>query len=581
MINHDLIPINDFLTQLFPKTRTNLLPALHAAQEFYGYIPQDVASLIAKELQIPLSEVFGVIDFYTLFHTKPVAKTVIHVCNDPACSMAGADSVFKILSEKVIFYDQFKLQPNLSIEVAPCLGLCEHAPATLIQGRSAKGKDLSTWNDIFAFKSTRPETIVGGSLRLLTKNCGKGEPNSLIEYVKNGGYEALRKVIQNSPGTTIDEIKKSGLVGRGGAAFPTGIKWESALKEESDIKYVICNGDEAEPGTFKDRVIMEDDPHLVIEGLIIAGYAIGAQKGYFYIRGEYLNASNQVKIALDEAREAGFLGNNIFNSGFSFEIELRRGAGAYVCGEETALFESIEGKRGFPRIKPPFPVKSGLFGKPTVINNVETLSNIPIIISLGADTYRSFGTQNSPGPKLFCLSGDVNKPGLYEVPFGVTLRFVIENLAGGMRADIPYQAALIGGAAGAFASEDQLDTKLTFEDLRVAGLPLGSGVITVFNKDRNLISIALKLATFFAEESCGKCFPCQIGTQRQMEIIKRVSMGLPDSQDQKRLLDLISTMTDASLCGLGQTAGSAIKSLIQKWPQLFSVHSLSKVELGE
>jgi NADH-quinone oxidoreductase subunit F len=320
---------------------------------------------------------------------------------------------------------------------------------------------------------------------------------------------------------------------------------------------------------------MENDPHSIIEGMLIAGYAIGARKGYFYIRGEYLNAYDQVQKAVSEAETAGYLGENILNSGFSFEIETRRGAGAYVCGEETALFESIEGKRGFPRTKPPFPTTSGLFGKPTVINNVETLANIPLIVNLGVQEYRSIGTEKSPGSKLFCLSGDVERPGLYEVPFGITLRHLVEDLAGGVRNKKNFKAALIGGAAGALATGNQLDVKLTFEDLREAGLPLGSGVITVFDDSRDLMDILVRLAYFFAEESCGKCFPCQIGTKRQFEILQRIQNGTILAGDFSRLKDLITTMTDTSLCGLGQTAGSAIDSAMKHWPELFNKDPIS------
>lgn len=373
-----------------------------------------------------------------------------------------------------------------------------------------------------------------------------------------------------TPKDVINQVKESGLVGRGGAAFPTGLKWEGAANANENVKYLVCNGDEAEPGTFKDRVLMEDDPHLIIEGMLISAYAIGSQKGYFYIRGEYLTSYKHVKVAVEEARTAGFLGENILGSGFSFDIEIRRGAGAYVCGEETALFESIEGKRGFPRVKPPFPTIHGLFGKPTVINNVETLANIPIIFSMGVEEYKSIGTEKSPGSKLFCLSGDVKKPGLYEVPFGVTLRHVIEELAGGMRSEQPLQALLIGGAAGAMADRSQLDISLSFEELRKEGLPLGSGVITVFDETRDLRDVLLRLANFFAEESCGKCFPCQLGTQRQYEIMQRISKRIVKKSDIKDLEDIIVTMTDSSLCGLGQTAGSAIGSAIKKWPSLFS-----------
>jgi NADH-quinone oxidoreductase subunit F len=381
------------------------------------------------------------------------------------------------------------------------------------------------------------------------------------------------------PAEVVAEIKASGLVGRGGAAFPTGIKWEGAAKAPADQKYVICNADESEPGTFKDRILLIDDPHRTIEGMCIAAYAIGATKGYIYLRGEYPYILPVLENALNEAREAGFLGKD-------FDIEIRLGAGAYICGEETALFESIEGKRGFPRIKPPFPTTYGLFGKPTAINNVETLCNVPSIMAKGSAEYRKIGTEKSPGPKLFCVSGDVAKPGLYEVPFGVTLRELLE-MAGTtdrdqrMRTaarigttdgetDKRIQAVLFGGAAGAFATSAHLDVKLTFEDLRAAGLPLGSGVLMVFDETRDMRQALKELGHFFAHESCGKCYPCQMGTQRQKEILERVAnrRALPD--DLIRLQDVGWTMTDASLCGLGQTAASAVLSAVKLWPELFN-----------
>jgi NADH-quinone oxidoreductase subunit F len=302
--------------------------------------------------------------------------------------------------------------------------------------------------------------------------------------------------------------------------------------------------------------------------MLIAGYAIGANKGYIYIRAEYPYILPVLENALNEAREASLLGENILDSGFSFDIELRVGAGAYICGEETALFESIEGKRGFPRVKPPFPTTHGLFGKPTVINNVETLCNVPLIISQGSAEYRKIGTEKSPGPKLFCVSGDVPKPGLYEIPFGVTLRELLD-MAGGVANGKKLQSVLFGGAAGAFATSAHLDVKMTFEDLRAAGLPLGSGVVMVFDETREMRDVLKRLGHFFAHESCGKCYPCQMGTQRQMEILDRVAnrAGVPD--DLIRLQDVGWTMTDASLCGLGQTAASAVLSAIQLWPELF------------
>jgi NADH-quinone oxidoreductase subunit F len=382
------------------------------------------------------------------------------------------------------------------------------------------------------------------------------------------------------PDAIVDEIKSSGLVGRGGAAFPTGIKWEGAAKAPGLEKYVICNADESEPGTFKDRILLLDDPHRTLEGMLIAGYAVGARKGYIYIRAEYPYIVSVLEHALSEAREANLLGENILGSGFSFEIELRLGAGAYICGEETALFESIEGKRGFPRVKPPFPTTQGLFGKPTVINNVETLCNVPLIVSQSAAEYRKLGTEKSPGPKLFCVSGDVTRPGLYEVPFGVTLRELLE-LAGGVAAEKHLQSVLFGGAAGAFATSAHLDVKLAFEDLREAGLPLGSGVVMVFDETRDKRDVLKRLGHFFAHESCGKCYPCQMGTQRQKEILDRMAKGTVLDEDFARLQDVGWTMTDASLCGLGQTAASAVLSAMKLWPEMFAGDQTLKLQHTE
>ncbi len=316
--------------------------------------------------------------------------------------------------------------------------------------------------------------------------------------------------------------------------------------------------------------MMEEDPHQVIEGMILAAYAIGASQGYVFIRAEYPQAYKTMGQAVAEARQAGYLGRPILGANFNFDIELRRGAGAYICGEETALFEAIEGKRGFPRMKPPFPTTAGLFGRPTVINNVETLCNIPLILRQGAAAYRQLGTAKSPGPKLFCVSGDVNRPGLYEVPFGISLRRLLYDLAGGLRAGHRLQAILLGGAAGAFATEQDLDVKLSFEDLRAAGLPLGSGVVMVLDETRDLRDVVLRLARFFAEESCGKCFPCQLGTQRQLEILQRAAQGQALDGDPERLKEVGLAMTDASLCGLGQTAASAVLSALKLWPHLFA-----------
>jgi NADH-quinone oxidoreductase subunit F len=566
MTDLDLHPLQIALSKNAHKGRPALIPALMTAQKLYGYIPQYAAVEISKVLCVPLADVYGVIDFYALLHKEPVNKTILHICNDPVCAMAGSGALLKEFSS-------FRNKQDYTIERAPCLGLCEHAPALMIKDVQRGDVDMDALRGHLEDIGQKPYGIIGGENRTITVNCGKQRATTLTEFVSSGGYAALTKALSMQPAEIVNEIKNSGLVGRGGAAFPTGIKWEGAARETAQPRYVICNADEAEPGTFKDRVLLEEDPHRIIEGLVIAAFAIGAHDGYIFLRGEYTNAFTTVTQALEDARKSGYLGENILGSGFNFDIELFRGAGAYVCGEETALFEAIEGKRGFPRMKPPFPTSKGLFNQPTVINNVETLCNIPSILSLGGAGYRKLGTEKSPGTKLFCLSGDVKTPGLYEVPFGVTLRHLIYDLAGGIRTGGTLKAILLGGAAGAFANESALDVKLTFEDLRANNFPLGSGVVMVFDHTRDIRDAVLRIATFFANESCGKCYPCQIGTQRQLEIIQRFAAGKLIPGDRDRLTDIYWTMTDASICGLGQTAASAVLSVLKLWPELFEESS--------
>jgi len=558
------------LQEFTPQGRTALLSALHAAQAIYGYLPEQAALEVGTALGVPLAEVHGVIDFYTLLRRQPVGRTHIQLCTDPPCALSGGEALLESLGIQMnISPGEVNADGAFSVERVPCLGLCEHAPAALVGDRALGEANQIPLQELCAGHGPAPRGLVAGSLRILTANCGRGETTRLPGYLAAGGYAGLRAALAMSPQAVIEAVKESGLVGRGGAAFPTGIKWEGAARAEGLPKYVVCNADESEPGTFKDRVLMEDDPHRTLEGLIIAAYAIGAPQGYIYVRGEYPTAFETLQEAIAEARSAGFLGQDILGSGFGFDVELRRGAGAYICGEETALFESIEGKRGFPRIKPPFPTTHGLFGKPTIINNVETLCNVPYILEHGPVPYREMGTQGSPGPKLFCLSGDIASPGLYEVPFGLTLRELLFDLAGGLPQGQKLGAVLFGGAAGAFATEEDLQVRLSFEDLRAAGLPLGSGVVMVFNDQRDLRDVLQRLARFFAHESCGKCYPCQLGTQRQYEVLARIAQGKPLPGDADRLADVGWTMTDASLCGLGQTAATAVLSAMELWPDLF------------
>jgi NADH-quinone oxidoreductase subunit F len=510
-----------------------------------------------------------------------VGRTIVRVCTDPSCALRGGDEVLAAAC-RLAGVEEGGTAANgrVTIERSTCLGHCNSGVSVNVStGRPMHNLTFAhvTPDDIEAAFDGKGRTTsdfysedyVGGDLSVITPLCGRGRRTTLVEYQMVGGTDSMRRVLTTMrPEEVIQTVKEAALVGRGGAAFPTEVKWEGAARATADQKYFVINADESEPGTFKDRILLEGDPSRILEGAIIGAYAIGASKGYIYIRGEYPLAIERVHATIREFERAGLLGENILGSGFSFSMEVRAGAGAYICGEETALFESIEGKRGFPRIKPPFPATFGLFGKPTAINNVETLAKIPFIFQHGAEQFRDFGTERSTGPKLLCVSGDVVRPGLYEVPFGVSLRHLIENLAGGVVGG-KLQAILLGGAAGAFATPEQLDVHLSVEELRANGLVLGSGAVMVFNEHRDLRDVLMRLGRFFAHESCGKCYPCQLGTQRQMEVLERIAAGAAQPGDADRLTDVGWTMTDASLCGLGQTAAAAVLSAMKHWPHLF------------
>jgi len=410
---------------------------------------------------------------------------------------------------------------------------------------------------------------------VLLRRVGIVDPASLDDYLANRGYLALQNALAMGPEATIKEITDSRLMGRGGAAFPTGRKWAAVAARQEQPHYVVCNADESEPGTFKDRVLMEHDPFALIEAMTIEGYATDAARGYLYIRGEYPLAETRLRAAIDTARAAGYLGEHVAGSDFAFDIEIRRGAGAYICGEETALFESIEGKRGEPRNKPPFPVEFGLFGKPTAINNVETLVNVLAILEAGpggGERFATIGTEGSTGHKLFCLSGHVGRPGVYEVPFGTTLGQLLE-LGGGVPSGRPIRTILLGGAAGVFVGPEVLDTPLTFEGTRAIGATLGSGVVMVFDETADLVGTLRRIAAFFRDESCGQCVPCRVGTVRQEELLARLADGVGVRSREEELVllaDIGRAMRDASICGLGQTASSAIESVFRQ-PELVAI----------
>ena len=550
--------------------RDQLLPALHAVNDRVGWISQGALNLICETLHVPPADAYGVASFYSLFALEERPERVVHVCTDLACRLKGADTVCDVLTEHVGAAG--KARAGVTWLRSPCLGVCERAPAALTfqAGDPATTELLAPATGASAVLAAGREPAGEGSppvihqqdgLRLL-RRVGVVDPASLDDYRAAGGYAALRNALRMGEAAVIREVTDSGLLGRGGAAFPTGRKWAATAAQPAGPHYLVCNADESEPGTFKDRVLLEGDPFALVESMTIAAFAIGARQGYVYLRGEYPRALRLLRNALEVCRERGFLGVDIMgNRGFSFDIEIRRGAGAYICGEETAIFNSIEGFRGEPRTKPPFPVEKGLFGKPTVVNNVETLVNVPLILTEGAAAYRSLGTEASAGPKLFCLSGNVERPGVYEVPFGTTLRSLL-TMAGGVPEGRSLRAILLGGAAGGFVRPDELDLPLTFEDARTAKTTLGSGVVLVLDDLADLGGFLLRIASFFRDESCGQCVPCRIGTVRQEEAIQRV---LTAGSDERPLLrEVGQVMRDSSICGLGQTAWNAIESAIDR-----------------
>jgi NADH-quinone oxidoreductase subunit F len=553
-----------------------LLPALQTVQARIGWISQGALNYICERLTVPPADAYGVATFYGLLSVNPRPERVLHVCDDIACKCLGCDELIAELERD--FGPEEQERDGAAWLRSPCLGQCDRGPAAIL---TVAGESPS--EDVLApVASDTARAALGGErpaalrdaevrqrgeagLRLLGR-IGVVDPRSLHDYRAAGGYEALRRAVDLGPQNVIRELKDSRLMGRGGAAFPTGIKWEAVSQQPVRPHYLICNADESEPGTFKDRMLLEGDPFAMIEAMTIAAYATGCEHGYLYLRGEYPVAHERLHHAIEVARHHGYLGVDILDHGFDFDIEIRSGAGAYICGEETAVFNSIEGFRGEPRAKPPFPVAVGLFGKPTLVNNVETLYNVIPLLLEGGPRFAAVGTEKSTGTKLFCVSGNVVSPGTYEVEFGATLGQLLER-AGGLVAGRKLQGVLLGGAAGSFVAPDQLDLPLTFEAVRDAGTTLGSGVVIAFDETVAMPEILVRIAAFFRDESCGQCTPCRVGTVRQEEALARLRSGAlrGSLQDELALLrDIGACMQDSSICGLGQTAAGAIATAIDR-----------------
>lgn len=520
----------------------------------------------------------------------------ILVCNGTGCTSSKSPEILenfkRIIEEKGI--------QNIRVIKTGCFGLCAKGPIVIIrpedtfyamvkpedceeiiQSHIVEGKVVERLlcKDIDGKKVNRLDdlTFYKKQKRIALKNCGVINPEDIDEYIAFDGYRALARVlVEMSPDEVIDTIDKSGLRGRGGAGFPTGKKWKSTREAKGDKKFVVCNADEGDPGAFMDRSILEGDPHAVLEAMEIAGYSIGAEKGYIYVRAEYPIAVNRLQIAINQAREYGILGENIFGTGFNFDIEIRLGAGAFVCGEETALLESIEGKRGQPRVKPPYPAQSGLWGCPTLINNVETYANIAQIILKGPEWYSSIGTENSKGTKVFALGGNVNNVGLVEVPMGTTLREIVYDIGGGIPNGREFKAAQTGGPSGGCIPKEHLDTPIDYESLKAIGSMMGSGGLIVMDDTKCMVCLAKFYLQFTVSESCGKCTPCRIGTKRMLEILEKLCSGEGTEYDIYRLEKLAVNIQKSSICGLGQSAPNPVISTLKYFREEFRQHAIEK-----
>lgn len=520
------------------------------------------------------------------------------ICGGTGCKSAGSKEVQLAFSRAI---EAKGLSDEVMVVETGCYGFCEHGPLVIVYPEGTfycqvKAEDVEEIVESHLFKGRIVERLLyheplthesipnyseinfyKKQHRLVLENCGAINPEQIEEYIAVGGYEALAKAVTTmSPEDVIEEIKKSGLRGRGGGGFPTGMKWQFAKASVSDKKYVICNADEGDPGAFMDRSVLEGDPHKILEGMAVCGYAIGADEGYIYVRAEYPLAIKRLRIAIEQAEAMGLLGENIFGSGFSFKLHIKEGAGAFVCGEETALMASIEGKRGMPRPRPPFPAVAGLWGKPTNINNVETFGNVAAIITNGADWYAGFGTEKSKGTKVFALTGKINNTGLAEVPMGITMREIIYDIGGGINGGKKFKAVQIGGPSGGCLPESMLDLSIDYDSLTAAGAMMGSGGLVVMDEDTCMVDVAKFFLNFTQSESCGKCTPCREGTKRMLEVLTRITEGQGREGDIELLEELARNIKETALCGLGQTAPNPVLSTLKYFRHEYEAHIKEK-----
>jgi NADH-quinone oxidoreductase subunit F len=574
------------LQNRYPVKRSALIPMMMYAQDEYGYISNEMIAEIARRLDLRTVQVEETLAYYSMLRRQPMGKHHVQICTNVACMLKGGAELLEAAKKRLeIGHKETTVDGVFSLEEVECIGACTGAPALQVNYDFFENVTPMKFDrlieDLDAGRKTTPEPVTAGALHprdktetpVISRRWGIKDSHKIEVYLQHDGYKALEKALREmTPATIIDEVKKSNLRGRGGAGFPTGMKWSFVPKDSPKPKYVICNADESEPGTCKDRPLMEMDPHQMIEGIAIAGRAIGAHMGFIYIRGEYRYVLDIVQTALDEAYSRNYLGKNILGSGFDFDLVVHTGAGAYECGEESALMESLEGKRGYPRIKPPFPAVVGLYGCPTIINNVETLSTVPSILLEGGETYANRGTPKNGGTRMLCVAGHVNKPGIYEVPLGMNMKKFIYEVAGGIPGGKKLKAVIPGGSSCPLMTADEIDIPMDYDSVAKAGSMLGSGGMVVMDEDTCMVDMARRIMHFYAHESCGWCIPCREGTSWLRKMLERFHAGYGRPEDIDLVGDLAKNMLGRTFCPLGDAAALPTISIVTKWRNEFEDH---------
>ena len=579
---------NDLLAR-YPVKRSALIPMMLYAQDELGYLGDEILEEIARRLDLNITQITETLAYYSMLHRKPMGRYHIQVCTNISCMLRGGNELYQHVQKRLaIGHKEVSPSGTFSLEEVECMGACTGAPCMQVNYDFHENLDAAKVDDILeqleAGKIPKPVPVISGALHerlpgevpVISKRFGIPNSQKIDVYMKHEGYQALEKALkQMTPDQIIDELKKSSLRGRGGAGFPTGMKW-SFVPKGNQQKYILANADESEPGTSKDRPLMEMDPHQLIEGMVIAGRAVNANRGYIYIRGEYRYIIDIMDVAISEAYAKGYLGNNILGSGFDFELCTHTGAGAYECGEESALMESLEGKRGYPRIRPPFPAVVGLYGCPTVINNAETLSTVPAVIRMGGDAYAALGTPKNGGTRLYSISGHVNRPGIYELPLGFPMRRLIEEVAGGIPNGKKLKAVIPGGSSCPLLSADEIDVAMDYDSVAKIGSMLGSGGTVVFDEDTCMVDVARRIMHFYAHESCGWCIPCREGTAWLRKLLDRFHEGGGREEDIPLIDELSKNMLGRTFCPLGDAAALPTISIVKKWRNEFEDHLQGK-----